>query len=73
MSAQPERHFKSRIREASRLAVELGLIPRKHRCEHCGASDKVERLQRHHPDYSRPLEVIWLCALCHGEMHRKRV
>jgi hypothetical protein len=25
--------------------------------------------QAHHPDYSQPLEVIWLCALHHRQEH----
>ena len=25
--------------------------------------------QMHHPDYSRPLEIMWLCRPCHMEMH----
>lgn len=25
----------------------------------------------HHPDYSKPLEVIFLCALHHKEIHKK--
>ena len=32
----------------------------------CGARD----VQAHHPDYSKPLEVVWLCSTCHGEAHR---
>ena len=32
----------------------------------CGAPGEA-----HHPDYSKPLEVIWLCRLHHGEVHWK--
>jgi hypothetical protein len=28
-------------------------------------------LERHHPDYDRPLEVVWLCRKCHALIHRK--
>lgn len=36
-------------------------------CEVCG-SDKVEA---HHDDYTKPLEVRWLCKSHHMELHRK--
>lgn len=36
----------------------------------CEACAREVRLQGHHDDYSKPLEVIWLCAPCHGERHR---
>jgi hypothetical protein len=33
-------------------------------CIICG-----ERSEAHHPDYSRPLDVIWLCNKCHRQAH----
>src|SRR3974390_1123490 len=35
-------------------------------CERCG---KVTS-QMHHPDYTKPLEVKWLCRGCHLELHK---
>ncbi len=35
-------------------------------CEACGES----RAQAHHDDYSRPLDVRWLCTTHHGIEHR---
>lgn len=34
-------------------------------CEFCAA----ERVHAHHKDYSKPLEVVWLCAKCHHRLH----
>ena len=35
-------------------------------CADCGAT---EDLQKHHPDYSKPLEVVTLCRVCHVRRH----
>jgi hypothetical protein len=37
-------------------------------CVVCGTN---ERIHGHHPDYSRPLDVVWLCAKHHAEEHRR--
>lgn len=37
--------------------------------QNCGVCSSV-RTVAHHPDYSRPLEVLWLCELHHKEWHR---
>lgn len=36
-------------------------------CERCGS----DRSQAHHEDYSKPLEVVWLCPLHHMARHRE--
>lgn len=38
-------------------------------CEICGSTENVHG---HHPDYSKPLEVCWLCASCHQRLHAKK-
>lgn len=43
-------------------ALQAGKLKRKTKCEECG---KKTRLEKHHPDYSKPLEVVWLCKKCH--------
>jgi len=42
------------------------LIPIGSVCERCGGIAK----HRHHPNYSKPLEVIHLCHNCHMLLHR---
>lgn len=37
------------------------------KCQNCGSQYK---LNRHHPDYNKPLEVILLCARCHYYWHK---
>lgn len=34
-------------------------------CELCGAT---ERLHRHHPDYTKPEEIVVVCIHCHAQM-----
>jgi len=34
-------------------------------CDICGSGGIIHA---HHTDYSRPLEVVWLCAKCHAQI-----
>lgn len=36
-------------------------------CSWCG---KAAKLVKHHPDYAKPLEVVWLCRVCHAAIHQ---
>ena len=45
-------------------AVKRGVI-NKLPCIICG----TEKTEAHHPDYSSPLDVIWLCPRCHKQTH----
>jgi hypothetical protein len=47
-------------------AVRSGRVLRPENCEKCG---KAGRLHAHHEDYSRPLDVHWLCVTCHRRLH----
>ena len=47
-------------------AVRKGILQRPKYCEYCG---RIGRVEAHHEDYSKPLEVIWLCPICHRNYH----
>jgi len=64
---------KAAARQIARFAMVLSILRRKNRCEKCGIEARHARLYKHHPDYNRPLDVVWLCGPCHGSMHQKVV
>jgi len=65
---------KERARVAVHHALATGKIVRPITCERCGNSPAptkigASRIQAHHDDYSRPLDVKWLCVSCHNREH----
>lgn len=63
--------IKGRAKEALYRAVKRGDIIKPNYCTECFALYSETRMVHgHHEDYSKPLEVIWLCSRCHGARHR---
>jgi len=78
--ANPEK-FRKREREASRKKKK-GLAYRAYRIvhrdlrngtitkpTHCQECNRRIKLTAHHADYTKPLEIEWLCYGCHGRRH----
>lgn len=36
----------------------------------CSVCDQTKKIEGHHPDYSKPLEVIWCCRSCHADLDK---
>ena len=58
--------IEGRARKQVWNATKKGILTRPKRCQMCSVECKLEA---HHADYNRPLEVIWVCRLCHGGIH----
>lgn len=48
-------------------SLKMGRLKRKS-CQHCNSTMKTHT---HHKDYSKPLDVMWLCPSCHKIEHNK--
>ena len=49
-------------------AILKGTLIRPEFCSRCG---EVTKVQGHHRDYSKPLDVVWLCRGCHEIVHKE--
>ena len=61
----PRVQHKNKARWTLNKAVAKGAVIRGP-CEACGSGPA----EGHHPDYSKPLDVMWLCMPCHHALHR---
>lgn len=59
---KPKQHARGLLNKA----ILAGKIFRKP-CQECGET----KVDGHHPDYTKPLDVIWLCRPHHAELHAK--
>jgi len=57
---------REKANKAVAYALKTGLLIKKS-CTVCGTTKSIHG---HHEDYSKPLDIIWLCALHHSEVHR---
>lgn len=60
--ANPE---KTHARNLLQSAVRHGKLLKSQFCQLCLVPT---RLEGHHEDYSKPLEVVWLCRFCHASI-----
>lgn len=58
----------ARVRDTVGRALRRGDLVRPEACERCG---RVQRIEGHHHDYTKPLEVEWLCGYCHKAEHAR--
>ncbi len=57
---------------AVKKAVAQGTLTRPERCARCGRDVGAKNIAAHHEDYSKPLDVVWLCRNCHGRAEHPR-
>lgn len=64
---------KVKASEKLRKEIREGKIQRPTKCQKCGEKYNGNSvINGHHEDYSKPLEVIWLCNACHKKLHTQR-
>lgn len=49
-------------------ACRKGILKRPNICSVCGIQS--DNIHGHHEDYGKPLDVIWVCWLCHNNLHK---
>jgi hypothetical protein len=53
---------------ATSNAIRDGKLTRPDACERCGEACKPVA---HHSDFAKPLDVLWICTTCHGQLMRR--
>lgn len=66
-----KKSFKYEVMKKYRSALQQGVIKNPGTCSSCLTSNS--KIHGHHEDYSKPLDVIWLCAKCHRRVHLEKV
>lgn len=60
---------KNNARQKVYYAVKTGKLVRPDICSKCGSKEKIEA---DHADYSKSLDVVWLCYKCHLQVTVER-
>lgn len=51
-------------------AVRSGRLEKPSNCSSCGLFFPSRKIHAHHHDYTKPLDVTWLCVYCHVDIHK---
>lgn len=65
----PSRDVKAKARNKVTCALVAGIVKKPLTCTLC---HKKGKLEAHHEDYDKPLDIVWLCRSCHGKRHQER-
>ena len=65
-----ENKFKKICQSILNCNIKLGKITKPKICSNCKLTGIIHA---HHKDYSKPLDVIWLCAKCHSNLHKNNL
>ena len=62
--------FKRNCRARSHYAIRKGIITKLDYCQKCEVTDV--RIEMHHHDYTKHLDVTFLCTSCHSKADKKQ-
>ena len=62
---------KQHARSKGQHAIQSGRLVRPTTCPLCGSGNY--RIEAHHEDYLKPLEIVWCCGKCHVQLDRARL
>lgn len=63
----PDRH---RANALLNYYISTGSIKKPKICSRCNNENNIEA---HHHDYKKPLDVIWVCRVCHKNIHHNKI
>ena len=66
-----DRAYKEKISKKLQEAVRMGIVVKPDTCEMCHQQLPKNKIHGHHEDYSKPLEVKWVCSSCHARITNK--
>lgn len=70
---RPEVKAKHRARNAVKASLLKGTLVKPTSCSRCKRPKHRRAIHAHHEDYTKPLNVQWLCVTCHGKAHGHQI
>lgn len=72
LATNRRRPTKQNAQKCVEAALKSGALTNPGVCYGCGCGSSEHRIEAHHHDYTKPLEVVWLCTPCHRRMDAQR-